>query len=179
MDYLDYLIHCTYDELPEAVRETILREEYERSREIALGLSPGKPALPASLAVGFRDYTRQPRAVRRSLTWRWVAVAGWLLFMCTAIAWGLSPTKSETVYRVMAAEPPAPEIITHTDTIFEIQTVVKVLRDTLRIAAATPEPITVYQLDTVYLPEGVPPPINGSKTLQGIEKVLELMVGAE
>lgn len=178
MDYLDYLIHCTYDELPEDVQKTINREEYDRSRKIARGLSPMERELPPQLVVGYRDYVRKPKAVQRSLNWRWVAVAGWLLFLFTTVAWGLSPTKSETVYRVMAAEPPPPEIVTKTDTIFEIRTAVRVVRDTLRIAAAVPEPITVYQLDTVYLPEGVPPPINGSKTLQGIEKVLELMVGA-
>ncbi|MTB49565.1 hypothetical protein [Lewinella sp. W8] len=179
MDYLDYLLHCTYDELPVDVRESIGREEYAYRRTIARGLAPGANALPPALTAAFRERNHRPKAIPRSFNWRWAAAAGWLLFLCTAIAWGVTPTKSETVYRVMAADPPAPEIITKTDTLFEIRTAVKVIRDTLRIAAATVEPMTVYRIDTVYLPEGVPPPINGSKTLQGIERVLELMVGAK
>jgi hypothetical protein len=94
-------------------------------------------------------------------------------------SWGISPEKSETIYRVLAAQPPAPEVITKTDTVYEVRTDVRVVRDTLRLAAIIPEPTTVYQIDTVYLPEGTPPPINGSTTLRGKERVLELMVGAE
>lgn len=179
MDYLDYLTHCTYDELPAEARDTIERDDYERRRAVALGVSGDGAALPPVLATAFRGYASRPRVANQPVGYRWAAAAGWILFVGTAVAWGLAPEKSETIYRVLAAEPPTPEVITKTDTVYEVRTNVRVARDTLRLAANTPEPITVYQIDTVYLPEGSPPPINGSSTLRGKERVLELMVGAE
>ena len=203
MNYLDYLMTHTYDELPAAVRREIDRSDYQEHRAAALSLgASATDELPQQLAAAFAAVTAKestsviagastgrgarvpgkgPSSKERR-RWYLATVAGWLLFAVAAAALLLREPAETIVYREIAG----PErIVAKTDTlrIPEVRTVyhLRTVRDTVYQPLPVVEYVTVR--DTVYQPilsaTEPSPPVSGSRSLAGSGRVLQFLVGAE
>ena len=193
MDYLDYLVDYTYDDLPQAVRQTISRGDYTERQQLVLAMEdPKEAALPPALAAAFLAATQAddqarpqvPGKVGRSkVRWLpWLAVAGWLLFLSVSGILLLREPETRLVERTIIAPAPAPEIIHTTDTLYQTVTTYKyrtrIVHDT--VYQEVPFEQLVVVRDTLYLPrENQVLLVKGSSSLRGKERVLAFLTGAE
>lgn len=193
MDYLEYLKDYTYDELPAEVRATIERASYEERRRLVIGLpkTERSATLPLALQAAFQARQGAERelqlgqapAKRKRVAW--LAAAGWLLFLLAGTLLFLRPSTEKTIYRLVSAEVPAPEIIYQRDTLIKTvhRTRVRAQTDTLYLPAPPPEERLVYVQDTVFVPmplgNSSQEILNESRSLEGRERVLELLFATE
>ncbi|MEM1357651.1 MAG: hypothetical protein AAGF89_05610 [Bacteroidota bacterium] len=195
MDYLDYLPHYSYDELPTEVRATIDRAGYEERRRLVMNLPQTNTsgALPPALQTAFqarleKRAERLNQAKLKSFTRRptfWLTAAGWLLFLLTGTLLFLRPVTEKTIYRLVSAEVPESETVYLRDTVIQTvyRTRVRAQIDTLYLPAPPPEERFVYVQDTVFVPMPLGNPsmevLNESRSLEGRESVLELLFATE
>ncbi|MEM9258494.1 MAG: hypothetical protein AAGA62_02540 [Bacteroidota bacterium] len=196
MDYLDYLPHYSYDELPTEVRAAIDRASYEERRRLAMSLPQMKVggALPPVLQSAFQSRfeegeerlshtTKQKLPLRRPVFW--LTAAGWLLFLLAGNLLFLRPATEKTIYRLVSAEVPEPEIVYLRDTVIKTvhRTRVRAQIDTLYLPSPPPEERLVYVQDTIFVPMPLGNPsleaLNESRSLEGRESVLELLFATE
>ncbi len=193
MEYLEYLADYTYDELPEAIRSGIRREDYEERRQLVQLLDmPRETTLPPALAAAFvaataaNDQARTQAAgkgKRSKVRWLpWLAAAGWLLFLGVSSVLLLREPETRMVVKTIFAPAPAPEIIHTTDTLYQTVTAYKyqtrVVRDT--VYQEVPLERLVHVRDTLYLPqERRAQLVNGSSSLRGKEGMLSFLYGTE
>ena len=184
MDYLNYLPHTGYDELPSDIKATISREKYRSKQRLALALSASTSAdLPDHLAEAFqqRKKVQVPLKAVSNRSFPWLAVAGWLLFIIASTLLYQSAGKEKTVYQLVSA-PVLPAKVMR-DTIFETvtETVLVTHYDTIIRYEQTelPSPQYVYVRDTVYLPsrsQFVKDSVNISRPAARNLRYLELLV---
>jgi hypothetical protein len=193
MDYLNYIANCTYDDLPEAVRQTISREDYSERRKLVLAMDePEETALPPALAAAFLAATQtddqagpqvQKEVGRSNVRWLpWLAAAGWLLFFSVASILLLREPETRLVEKTIIAPAPAPEIIHTIDTLYQTVTAYKyrtrVVHDT--VFQEVPYQQLVFVRDTLYLSQDSQVQlVKGSSSLQGKERVLSFLTGTE
>lgn len=189
MDYLDYLADYTYDELPQAVRSTISREDYTERRQMVLAVQePDEMALPPVLAAALAAHsgaqTQGAETVKKSnVRWLpWLAAAGWLLFLGVSGLLLLREPETLLVEKTIMAPAPAPQIIYSTDTLYQTVTRyrdrVETVYDT--VYEQVPYEQLVYVRDTVFL-RAAPKEIlvKGSSNLSGKERVLSFLFATE
>ena len=202
MDYLDYLADYIYDELPQAVRTTISREDYAARRQMVLAVQePEETTLPPELAAAFVAHTsvraRPQEAMKvesSRVRWLpWLAAAGWLLFLGVS---GLlllqepetllveTPPSGDAAEQQVGAIAPAvaPKIIHTTDTLYQTITRyrdrVETVYDT--VYEQVPYEQLVYVRDTVFLrPIPKETLVKGSSSLSGKERVLSFLFATE
>jgi len=193
MDYLDYLADFPYDDLPEAIRATISREDYAERRQLVLAMQEQEEtALPPALAAAFAAATQptnlagpqvQKEGERSKVRWLpWVAAAGWLLFFSLSGIFLLREPETQLVEKTIIAPAPPPEIIHTTDTIYQTVTAykyrTKIVHDT--VYQEVPFEQLVFVRDTLYLPqENQVQLVKGSSSLRGKERMLTFLIGAE
>lgn len=193
MDYLDYLTDLPYDDLPEAVQQSISREEYTERRQMVLALAaPEETTLPPALAAAFLvatqadDQARPPvqrKVDRSSVRWLpWLAAAGWLLFLGVSTILLLREQETRLVEKTIIAPAPPPEVIRTTDTLYQTVTAYKyrtrIVHDT--VYRDVPFEQLVLVRDTLYLPQENPAVVvRGSQNLAGKERMLVFLMGAE
>jgi hypothetical protein len=193
MDYLEYLADYTYDDLPQAVRQTISREDYAERRQLVLAMKePEETALPPALAAAFLAATQTdnqarpqvPRETKRSkVRWLpWLAAAGWLLFLGVSSILLLREPETRLVEKTILAPAPAPEIIHTTDTLYQTVTAYKyrtrIIHDT--VYQDVPFEQLVFVRDTLYLPpQNQAHLVKGSSSLRGKERMLVFLTGAD
>ncbi|WP_020570348.1 hypothetical protein [Neolewinella persica] len=193
MDYLDYLADFPYDDLPEAIRTTVSREDYSERRQMVLAMrEPEETALPPALAAAFMaatptsDLARtqvQKEGRRRKVRWLpWLAAAGWLLFLGVSSLLLLQEPAIQLVEKTIIAPAPAPKIIHTTDTLYQTVTAYKYRTKTVHDTLYEKMPFEqlVYVRDTIYLPrESQALLAKGSSNLLGKERMLSFLIGAE
>lgn len=193
MNYLDYLPHTSYADLPAAVQSQISPPEYEALRQLTTGLADnGEPMLPAALGQAFQRkiaegniaLTTAPvdkNAPQRS-RWFWIAAAGWLLLAVVMSALLLRQPKEKTVYELVSAPVVAPVVVydTITQTITEYKTLYQLRYDTVYVPQEV-EPELVYVTDTMYLPSLIEPEVQlvKSKAAARERRLLDLLVETE
>ncbi|MFK8165587.1 MAG: hypothetical protein AB8H12_24275 [Lewinella sp.] len=193
MDYLDYLADYTYDELPEAVRQVISREDYTERRQLVLAMDePEETTLPPILVAAFLDATpaedqARPQVQKEGkgskVRWLpWLAAAGWLLFLGMSSILLLREPETQLVEKTIIAPAPPPEIIHTTDTIYQTVTAYKyrtrIVHDT--VYQDVPVEQLVFVRDTLYLPqENQVQLVKGSSSLRGKERMLSFLIGTE
>lgn len=203
MDYLDYLPNTDYDQLPPEVQVSIDRATYQNRQRLADALASPSAAgkLPHELASAFEKRFAAKQTPRKlviegmlgqgrvgrhsAFPLRWLAAAGWLLFLVTGLLLYQANINEKTVYQLVSA-PVLPAVVLH-DTIFKTVTeqVYVVRYDTLiqfrESFASTPQ--YVYLRDTVYLPNSkahlVVDSVNVSQPAAKNRRFLELLVETE
>lgn len=135
----------------------------------------------SSRRAGGRSLRPDPRRNRL----RWLAAAGWLLFLLAG-AWYIfrTPAPPAIVYRDVPVRIIDTIVQRRTDTLRSERVVYRnrVVRDT--VWRKVPAPVTlVYLYDTIYLPADTtqisPRLVSGSSTLAGRGELLELLYAAE
>jgi hypothetical protein len=193
MDYLEYLADFPYDDLPEAIRATISREDYTERRQMVLAMhEPEETALPPALGTAFlaatqADHQARPQVQgegrRSKVRWLpWLAAAGWLLFLGVSSILLLREPTVRLVEKTIIAPAPAPEIIHTTDTLYQTVTAykyrTKIVHDT--VYQDVPFEQLVFVRDTLYLPQKNQALLaKGSSNLAGKERMLVFLTGAE
>ena len=205
MDYLDFLADFTYDDLPETIRATISRDDYNERRQMVLAMQePEETALPPALAAAFlaatssadlarpQDAAPPVRAAgavpkgegnRSKVRWLpWLAAAGWLLFLGVSSILLLREPAIRLVEKTIVAPAPAPKIIHTTDTLYQTITAYKyrtrIVHDT--VYQEVPFEQLVFVRDTLYLPRKNQALLaKGSSNLAGKERMLAFLTGAE
>lgn len=193
MDYLNYLADYTYDDLPEAVQQTISREDYSERRKLVLGMKePEETTLPPALAAAFLAATEtdnlawtqvQGEDKKSRVRWLpWLAAAGWLLFLGVSSILLLRESETRLVEKTIIAPAPAPKIIHTTDTLYQTVTAYKyrtrIVHDT--VYQDVPYQQLVFVRDTLYLSQDSQVQlVKGSSSLQGKERVLSFLTGTE
>lgn len=194
MDYLDYLPHTPYAELPAAVQEQISAVDYQAMQRLAITAEQAADlGLPTNLQSAYQrqildprfkgivaSVTAEPNPVKqpRSSAW-WVAAAGWLLLVVAASALLLREPNTKIVYQEVAGPSPEPIVLidTITETVTDYQTKVVTQVDTVFIPQVIP-PELVYVRDTIYVPTKVSPPVQlvKSKAAAKERRLLDLLV---
>lgn len=183
MDYLDYLPHTNYDELPPKVQATIDREAYRHRQQLAKALGPPAPdALPQQLVAAFQARKHNnppPISFEPRRRFIWLAAAGWLLFVLTGALLFQVRGEEKIVYQLVSA----PVV---RDTVVEtvIEKVIVTRYDTvIQYREAAPNPAQyVYLRDTVYLPSNsqfVADSINVSQPAARNLRYLDLLIETE
>ncbi|WP_116125677.1 hypothetical protein [Lewinella sp. IMCC34183] len=172
MNYLDYLLTHTYEQLPATIRNEVTERDYSSRRSVALGLRARAVDLPPVLRQAYRRTVAvRPRARRR---FYWVAAAGWLLAIAAGVLLLGHQPRLEYVARV---SPPVIERdtveVTRHDTVVRVVYRDRLLRDTFIAPAPAPTYLVVH--DTVYRAPKVPYPVG---TVAVDPAGLSLLVGS-
>ncbi|MEL6392518.1 MAG: hypothetical protein AAFR97_07170 [Bacteroidota bacterium] len=184
-DYTDYLLTHEYHELPIAVQGQVEESDYLLAQAQAkrLHAQTTTESLPAALQQAYRERlaANATSRTRRAYTIWWGMAAAILLLLT---GWGVGKysavPKDELIYAVSSNPIPEPEIILKHDTIRQVEYRTVVRYDTVRleVPVPTPEPLLVYDTVRIYEEGPVHIPVAGSSSMEGRERLLDLLVSA-
>jgi hypothetical protein len=172
MNYLDYLPETSYEDLPQDVQDSIVREEYEHLRALA-GSMAAPPALPPTLSAALAAkvgtaHLQSTQTTYQPAFWKPLAIASSVLsLVLAATLWWVWPFGKTDQPPTDAAPAPVlatqPTIVRDTieqlrvDTIVQYRTETKVLREIDTIYLKPQAPIAQAALEDSIL--------NGSRSM--------------
>ncbi|MEM8584073.1 MAG: hypothetical protein AAGF87_07390 [Bacteroidota bacterium] len=183
--YTDYLLTHDYHELPEAIQQQISELDYRQAQVQAKRLfaQPTNEILPPALRQAYATIvaSKEPQKTKSIMVGWWQMAAAVLLLLA---GWGVgrytAVPEEKLIYAVSSTPIPEPELIVRYDTIREVEYRSLVRYDTVRLEVAKSEPTPLLVYDTIQIYEEVPRqiPVAGSSSMEGRERLLDLLISA-
>lgn len=184
-EYTDYLLTHDYHELPQAVRQQITESDYRQAQVQAkrLFVQPADELIPPALQQAYATIvaSKEPQKTKSIIVGWWQIAAAVLLLLA---GWGVGrytvAPEEKLIYAVSSTTIPEPELIIRYDTIRQVEYRRLVRYDTVRLEVTKSEPTPLLVYDTIQIYEEAPRriPVAGSSSMEGRERLLDLLVSA-